>query len=97
MMKVVKNDNEKHKRLKGKRFQARHTYILGEVEQWMSLVGETDDLVWLAIQCSAYSTGLDIRPVVEIQCEHLLSSLTYKVKIVVFAIDAFAVWKVLLG
>ena len=62
-MKVVKNDNKGHKRQK---LQARDTYILGEVKQWMSLVGKTNDLVWLAIQRSAYSTGLDIRPVIEI-------------------------------
>ena len=63
----------------------------------MTLVGKTDYLVWLAIQGSTLGTALDVCSVVEIESKHLLSGLTYEIEIVIFAINALAVWKVLLG
>jgi len=65
--------------------------ILGEVEKRVILVGETNDLIWLAIQRSAHSAALDVSSVVKIEDEHFLTSFADNVEVIIPAIDAFAI------
>ena len=65
--------------------------ILGKVEKRMIRVGETYDLIWLAIQRSAHSATLDVSSVVKIEDEHFLPSFADNIEVIISAIDAFAI------